>query len=116
MTRVLRPGGRLAIAVWDALERSPGYAALAAMGNDLKKGILPLELPQHPVGTVARAVIDNYYFEAEAGRSQRLGAALDELGKVVRFVLRRNEYADVQRLDRSNGHTRFRIRAGRMPS
>jgi SAM-dependent methyltransferase len=29
--RVLRPGGRLAIAVWDDVERSPGYAALAAL-------------------------------------------------------------------------------------
>jgi len=29
MMRVLRPGGRLAVAVCDALERSPGYAALA---------------------------------------------------------------------------------------
>jgi ubiquinone/menaquinone biosynthesis C-methylase UbiE len=28
MMRVLRPGGRLAIAVWDAVERSPGYAAM----------------------------------------------------------------------------------------
>jgi ubiquinone/menaquinone biosynthesis C-methylase UbiE len=31
MHRVLRPGGRLAVAVCDALERSPGYAALAAL-------------------------------------------------------------------------------------
>src|SRR5688500_401569 len=29
MLRVLRPGGRLAVAVCDALERAPGYAALA---------------------------------------------------------------------------------------
>lgn len=29
--RVLRPGGRLAVAVWAALERSPGYATLAAL-------------------------------------------------------------------------------------
>lgn len=28
MWRVLRPGGRLAVAVWDALERTPGYAAM----------------------------------------------------------------------------------------
>ena len=26
--RVLRPGGRLAVAVWDGLERSPGYGAM----------------------------------------------------------------------------------------
>lgn len=31
MQRVLRPGGRLAVAVCDALESSPGYAALAAL-------------------------------------------------------------------------------------
>lgn len=35
MMRVLRPGGRLAIAVCDALEHSPGYAALAAALQDL---------------------------------------------------------------------------------
>lgn len=29
MVRVLRPGGRLAVAVWDRLERTPGYAAMA---------------------------------------------------------------------------------------
>jgi SAM-dependent methyltransferase len=29
MLRVLKPGGRLAVAVWDSLERIPGYAALA---------------------------------------------------------------------------------------
>ena len=28
MWRVLRPGGRLAVAVWDALGRTPGYAAM----------------------------------------------------------------------------------------
>jgi len=31
MLRVLRPGGRLAVAVWDALERTPGYAAVTAL-------------------------------------------------------------------------------------
>ena len=31
MQRVLRPGGHLAVAVCDALERSPGYASLAAL-------------------------------------------------------------------------------------
>ncbi len=31
MRRVLRPGGRLAVAVCDAVEHSPGYAALAAL-------------------------------------------------------------------------------------
>jgi ubiquinone/menaquinone biosynthesis C-methylase UbiE len=31
MRRVLRPGGRLAVAVWDALDNSPGYAAMVAL-------------------------------------------------------------------------------------
>jgi SAM-dependent methyltransferase len=35
MWRVLRPGGHLAVAVWDALERTPGYAAMADLLRDL---------------------------------------------------------------------------------
>jgi SAM-dependent methyltransferase len=35
MLRVLRPRGRLAIAVWDALARSPGYLALTDLLRDL---------------------------------------------------------------------------------
>jgi SAM-dependent methyltransferase len=31
MSRVLRPGGRLAVAVWDALENTPGYAAMVSL-------------------------------------------------------------------------------------
>ena len=31
MSRVLRPGGRLAVAVWDRLENTPGYAAMAVL-------------------------------------------------------------------------------------
>ena len=31
MLRVLRPGGRLAIAVWDRMENTPGYAAVTAL-------------------------------------------------------------------------------------
>jgi len=31
MGRVLRPGGRLAVAVWDSLDRTPGYAAMTAL-------------------------------------------------------------------------------------
>jgi SAM-dependent methyltransferase len=31
MWRVLTPGGQLAVAVWDRLENSPGYAAMAAL-------------------------------------------------------------------------------------
>jgi SAM-dependent methyltransferase len=35
MWRVLRPGGRLAVAACDAVERSPGYAALTALLQQL---------------------------------------------------------------------------------
>lgn len=31
MMRVLRPGGRLAVAVWDRLDRTPGYAAMTSL-------------------------------------------------------------------------------------
>jgi ubiquinone/menaquinone biosynthesis C-methylase UbiE len=31
MWRVLRPGGRLAIVVWDSLEKTPGYSAVTAL-------------------------------------------------------------------------------------
>lgn len=31
MVRVTRPGGRLAIAVWDTLDRTPGYAAMTGL-------------------------------------------------------------------------------------
>jgi ubiquinone/menaquinone biosynthesis C-methylase UbiE len=31
MWRVLRPGGRLAVAVWDVLDHSPGYAAMVRL-------------------------------------------------------------------------------------
>ena len=31
MWRVLRPGGRLVVAVWDAVETSPGYAAMVGL-------------------------------------------------------------------------------------
>jgi ubiquinone/menaquinone biosynthesis C-methylase UbiE len=44
MLRVLRPGGRLAVAVWDRLEASPGYAAMTALlqrlfGDQIASGL-----------------------------------------------------------------------------
>lgn len=46
MSRVLRPGGRLVVAVWAALESSPGYAALAdllqrVLGSEAADGLRP---------------------------------------------------------------------------
>jgi ubiquinone/menaquinone biosynthesis C-methylase UbiE len=35
MRRVLRPGGTLAVAVWDTLEATPGYAVVAALLDEL---------------------------------------------------------------------------------
>jgi SAM-dependent methyltransferase len=35
MVRVLRPGGRLAVAVWDSLDQVPGYLALAELLGEL---------------------------------------------------------------------------------
>ena len=35
MWRVLRPSGHLAVAVWDRIERSPGYSALARVLDEL---------------------------------------------------------------------------------
>ncbi len=44
MLRVLRPGGRLAIAVWDSLDNTPGYAAVTELlrrlfGNQVAEGL-----------------------------------------------------------------------------
>jgi len=35
MIRVLKPGGRLAVAVWDTLENTPGYASMVALLSQL---------------------------------------------------------------------------------
>ena len=35
MSRVLSPGGHLAVAVWDTLENTPGYASMSALLNRL---------------------------------------------------------------------------------
>lgn len=44
MTRVLKPGGNLVIAVWDSLENTPGYAAMVALlqrlfGDEIADGL-----------------------------------------------------------------------------
>jgi hypothetical protein len=77
--------------------------------------MLPLQVAQHPRAVVAGAVVHDHHFEGEPGGSEGLGAEPDELGKVGGLVLGRHEDADIQRLGRK-GHTRFRMRAGRIPS
>lgn len=44
MTRVLKPGGRLIVAVWDSLANTPGYAAMVELlqrlfGHDIANGL-----------------------------------------------------------------------------
>lgn len=44
MRRVLRPGGRVAVAVWDGLDHTPGYAAMVTLlqqlfGEDVAEGL-----------------------------------------------------------------------------
>ena len=64
MRRVLRPGGRLAVAVWDALERSPGYLALA-------------ELLQRLFG---QSVADSFRAPFVLGDAEGLQSICDEAG------------------------------------
>jgi len=47
MWRVLKPGGRVCVAVWDALEKTPGYASVTAHVADMfgEQFAEPLRLP-----------------------------------------------------------------------
>jgi SAM-dependent methyltransferase len=64
MMRVLRPGGHLAVAVCDALEHSPGYAALAALLQAL----------------FGQRVADAFRAPFGMGDAQRLRAICDQAG------------------------------------
>jgi SAM-dependent methyltransferase len=78
MWRVLRPGGRLAVAVWDALERTPGYAAMGALlerlfGPAVADGIrMPYVLgdPDELLGCFARAGIGGAALTTPAGTAR----------------------------------------------
>ncbi len=74
MMRVLRPGGRLAVAVCDAVERSPGYAAVAAMLERL----------------FGRDVADAFRAPFALGDPQRLHAIFAEAGVPEAEVARRS--------------------------
>ena len=102
MMRVLRPGGRMAVAVCDAVERSPGYAALAdllqrlfgdrvasafrapfALGDPralrslcAEAGIAGAQVERHP-GTVRFASIDAM-ISTERACVMTLGGLLDD--------------------------------------
>jgi ubiquinone/menaquinone biosynthesis C-methylase UbiE len=64
MMRVLRPGGHLAVAVCDALEHSPGYAALATLLHEL----------------FGARVVDAFRAPFVMGDAQRLLALCSEAG------------------------------------
>jgi len=92
-----------------------GDAPLPPVRDHPQKGVLALQIPQHPRALVAGAVVHDHDFVGEPGWAEGLGAKPDELGEVGGLVLGRHEDADIQRLGRK-GHTRFRMRAGRIPS
>jgi hypothetical protein len=89
-----------------------GDAALPPMRHDPQEGILGAELVEHRPGVVTGTIVDDDDFIAESGRSERRRALADELRQVLRLVLGGNQQAHVDR----GGHTRLRMRAGRMPS
>lgn len=70
MARVLRPGGRLAVAVWDSLEKSPGYAAMT-------------DLLQRLFGAEAADALRAPFILGDAGELQALFADTDLTGVEV---------------------------------
>ncbi|HBD10976.1 MAG TPA: methyltransferase type 11 [Porticoccaceae bacterium] len=75
MHRVLRPGGKLVVAVWDALENSPGYSALATLlqaefGTEVARELhapYRLGVPGSLSGLLEDAGIDEFHIGAMAG-------------------------------------------------
>lgn len=78
MRRVLRPGGRLAIAVWGALAQTPGYAAMAELlrelfGEEIAGALhAPYSLgdPQALRALLAQAGIAGASIETQAGTAR----------------------------------------------
>jgi len=78
MWRVLRPGGRLAVAVWDDLDRTPGYAAMTALlqrlfGDkiaDALRAPFILGNPDALLSLFAEAGIPNAQIETREGRAR----------------------------------------------
>lgn len=64
MVRVLKPGRRLAVAVWDALETTPGYAALVDLlerlfGSEIAQGL------RSPFNMGDRTLFEGYFSSLE---------------------------------------------------
>jgi SAM-dependent methyltransferase len=78
MWRVLRPGGRLAVAVWDGLDRTPGYAAMTAllqrlMGDEVADALrAPFRLgdPELLSSLVSESGIAGWKIRTVAGKAQ----------------------------------------------
>src|SRR5690606_25935276 len=89
-----------------------GDAALPAMRDGPQPGVAVREAGQHLRRGIPRAIIDDDDLERDADPRQVLAAEARELGEVVGLVLRGHEQGDPD----GRGHTRLRIRAGRIPS
>ena len=83
MMRVLRPGRSLAVAVCDAVERSPGYAAFAHLLQRL----------------FGKSVADAFRAPFILGDSKRLRALCDEAGIAGAEILQRNEKVGFASID-----------------
>ena len=78
MRRVLRPGGKISVAVWASLEDTPGYAAVADIlkelfGADVAKSIeAPYSLGDREVlsALFARAGMEEVLIETMAGKAR----------------------------------------------
>jgi SAM-dependent methyltransferase len=79
MWRVLRPGGLLVVAVWDRLERSPGYDAMVTLLQRLFGSRVADEL-RAPFALGATEVLNGLFAEAGIG-----GIAIGNLRKSARF-------------------------------
>jgi hypothetical protein len=94
-----------------------GDAPLPGVRDDGQEGIGRPELLEHGAGAVPGAVIHHHHLEGERRRAKGFGAQPQELGEILRLVLGRHQHTDINRAPpRREAHTRFRIRAGRMPS
>jgi SAM-dependent methyltransferase len=105
MWRVLRPGGKIAVAVWDAVERSPGYAQMIdlldelfgerianelrgpfVLGNpsELAKVFADAKIPDSTIetlpGTARFSSLDDRRQRLDSGRAHRRHAVRDASG------------------------------------
>lgn len=82
MWRVLRPGGRLGVAVWASLDETPGYAAAAALLHDL-------------FGAEAAASLRSPYVLGDADALAELFRAAGVEGATVRRVAGAATFASI---------------------